>query len=184
MFLMPRHLLSMEAERRLEIERIAQLATYRTCVHARSMTLTGIALRAESSCALWRSSSRVRRRVLARLEDEMPVSSPRGTRTRLRLSGGSRPQPHVPQADLAGIAPLADHADELDEMLLEIALLSCDAIGSPVLAMYTRLYGACGLRVRDRTGDRRAARLRAIRSSSATAQVPASLVRPPTTFRR
>jgi hypothetical protein len=54
---------------------------------------------------------------------------------------------------MAGIAPLADHPDELDA-LLDTALHACEVMRSPLLAMYARLYGACGLRARDRTGDR------------------------------
>ncbi len=54
---------------------------------------------------------------------------------------------------LAGIAPLAGHADELDD-LLSTALLLCEELHSPVNAMYARIFGACGLRTRDRAGDR------------------------------
>ena len=48
-------------------------------------------------------------------------------------------------AYMAAIAPLADHADDLDA-LLATALEACEAMGSPVLAMYARVHGACGLR--------------------------------------
>ncbi|MCU1352063.1 MAG: hypothetical protein JWM05_1272, partial [Acidimicrobiales bacterium] len=53
---------------------------------------------------------------------------------------------------MAGIAPLADRPDEVDE-LLDTALAACEVMGSPLLGMYARLYGACGLRLRDRAGD-------------------------------
>jgi class 3 adenylate cyclase len=60
---------------------------------------------------------------------------------------------------MAGIAPLADHADDLDEHL-DTGLRLCEEMDSPLLAMYARLFGACGLRLRNRTGDRdRASRL-------------------------
>ena len=60
---------------------------------------------------------------------------------------------------MAAIAPLADRPDELDG-LLETALSNCERMRSPVLAMYARLFGACGLRLRDRLADRdRASRL-------------------------
>jgi hypothetical protein len=60
---------------------------------------------------------------------------------------------------MAAIAPLADRPDELDG-LLDTALRTCERMRSPVLAMYARLYGACGLRLRDRPADRdRASRL-------------------------
>ena len=60
---------------------------------------------------------------------------------------------------MAAIAPLAGHADELDA-LLDTALAQCEEMHSPILAMYARLFGACGLRTRNRPGDRdRAARL-------------------------
>jgi class 3 adenylate cyclase len=60
---------------------------------------------------------------------------------------------------MAAIAPLADRPDELDG-LLDTALRNCERMRSPVLAMYARLYGACGLRLRDRPADRdRASRL-------------------------
>ena len=63
------------------------------------------------------------------------------------------------EAYMAGIAPLAGHPDDVDE-LLDAALRACDMMGSPVLDMYARLYGACGLRLRNRAGDHdRAARL-------------------------
>lgn len=51
------------------------------------------------------------------------------------------------------IAPLAEHPDELDE-LLDTALGMCEEMASPLLAMYARLFGACGLRSRNRAGDR------------------------------
>jgi hypothetical protein len=60
---------------------------------------------------------------------------------------------------MAAIAPLADRPDELDR-LLDTALSNCERMRSPVLAMYARLFGACGLRLRDRLADRdRASRL-------------------------
>jgi hypothetical protein len=60
---------------------------------------------------------------------------------------------------MAAIAPLAGHPDAIDD-LVDTALRQCEEMQSPVLAMYARLHGACGLRTRDRTGDRdRAARL-------------------------
>ena len=60
---------------------------------------------------------------------------------------------------MAAIAPLADRPDELDG-LLDTALSNCERMRSPVLAMYARLFGACGLRLRDRLADRdRASRL-------------------------
>ena len=60
---------------------------------------------------------------------------------------------------LAAVAPLAGHADDLDP-LLETGLEICDEMHAPVLAMYARILGVCGLRVRDLSGDRdRAARL-------------------------
>jgi hypothetical protein len=57
------------------------------------------------------------------------------------------------EASLAAIAPLAGHADALDE-LLDTALDICDRTGATLSAMYTRLYGACGLRIRNGAGDR------------------------------
>jgi hypothetical protein len=54
---------------------------------------------------------------------------------------------------MAAIAPLADHADDLDG-LVDTGLRLCEEMRSPVLAMYARLFGACGLRVRNRAGDR------------------------------
>ena len=63
------------------------------------------------------------------------------------------------EASLAAIAPLAGHADELDERL-DTALDICDRTDATLNAMYARLYGACGLRIRDRAGDHeRAAQL-------------------------
>ncbi len=60
---------------------------------------------------------------------------------------------------MAAIAPLADHADDLDE-LLDTGLRLCEEMRSPLLAMYARLFGACGLRLRNRAVDRdRASRL-------------------------
>ena len=60
---------------------------------------------------------------------------------------------------MAAIAPLADHADDLDG-LVDTGLRLCEEMRSPVLAMYARLFGACGLRVRNRAGDHdRASRL-------------------------
>jgi class 3 adenylate cyclase len=59
---------------------------------------------------------------------------------------------------LAGIAPLAGHADELDD-LLDTGLRLCAEIGSPLNAMYARILGACGLRRRDGQGDRARATL-------------------------
>ena len=54
---------------------------------------------------------------------------------------------------LAGIAPLAGHADDLDG-LIEAGLAQCEEMRSPLLALYARLYGACGLSARNRAGDR------------------------------
>jgi class 3 adenylate cyclase len=54
---------------------------------------------------------------------------------------------------LAGIAPLAGYADELDG-LIEAALGQCEEMSSPLLALYARLYGACALCVRNGAGDR------------------------------
>jgi len=63
------------------------------------------------------------------------------------------------EAYLAALAPLAGHADDLDA-LLDTALRISDGINAPINAMYTRLFGACGLRTRNRSGDRdRAGRL-------------------------
>ena len=41
-------------------------------------------------------------------------------------------------AYMAGVVPLADHPDDVDE-LLETALGACDLMGSVVLDMYARL---------------------------------------------
>jgi class 3 adenylate cyclase len=54
---------------------------------------------------------------------------------------------------MAAIAPLADHPDDLDE-LVDTGLGVCDAMRAPLLAMYARLFSACGLRLRNRAGDR------------------------------
>jgi class 3 adenylate cyclase len=63
------------------------------------------------------------------------------------------------ESHLAAIAPLAGHADELDA-LLDTGLRICDEVNAPLNALYARLFGACGLRTRNRSGDRdRAARL-------------------------
>jgi hypothetical protein len=60
---------------------------------------------------------------------------------------------------MAAVAPLAGHADQVDA-LLHTALELADAMPSPPLQMYARVFGSCGLRLRDRDGDRdRAARL-------------------------
>jgi hypothetical protein len=60
---------------------------------------------------------------------------------------------------MAGIAPLAGYPDALDA-LLETGLRRCDEVNAPLNGMYARLSGACGLRTRNRLGDRdRAARL-------------------------
>jgi hypothetical protein len=60
---------------------------------------------------------------------------------------------------MAAIAPLAGYPDALDE-LLDTALRQSEETRSPLLAMYARLHGACGLRTRNRPGDRdRATRL-------------------------
>ena len=60
---------------------------------------------------------------------------------------------------LAGIAPLVGKSDELDG-LLDTALGISERVNNPISAMYARLYGACGLRTRNRAGDRdRAAQL-------------------------
>ena len=72
---------------------------------------------------------------------------------------GNIPWQGPTESFMAAIAPLAGHADELDA-LLDTGLGICDAIHSPLLAMYARILGACGLRTRNRTGDRaRSARL-------------------------
>jgi len=45
-------------------------------------------------------------------------------------------------------------------LLLDAGLTICDEIHAPLNGMYARIFGACGLRTRDRAGDRdRAARL-------------------------
>ncbi len=60
---------------------------------------------------------------------------------------------------MAGIAPLAGYPDALDA-LLETGLRRCDEVNASLNGMYARLSGACGLRTRNRLGDRdRAARL-------------------------
>ena len=54
---------------------------------------------------------------------------------------------------LAAIAPLAGHADDLDR-LLETALAATDETTMPLNALYARLFGACGLRIRGGPDDR------------------------------
>jgi class 3 adenylate cyclase len=54
---------------------------------------------------------------------------------------------------LAAIAPLAGHADDLDR-LLNTAITAVDETAMPVYALYARLWGACGLRIRGGPGDR------------------------------
>ena len=54
---------------------------------------------------------------------------------------------------MTAIAPLVGHADELDA-LLHAGLGMCEEMQSPVLSMYARILGACGLRTRNRSGDR------------------------------
>jgi class 3 adenylate cyclase len=62
-------------------------------------------------------------------------------------------------AYLAAAAPLAGHPDRVDEHL-ERALALCREMRAPINDMHARILGACGLRLRDRAGDRdRAARL-------------------------
>jgi sugar phosphate isomerase/epimerase len=63
------------------------------------------------------------------------------------------------EAYLAAAAPLAGHPDRVDEHL-ERALALCQEMRAPINEMHARVLGACGLRLRNRTGDRdRAARL-------------------------
>jgi hypothetical protein len=54
---------------------------------------------------------------------------------------------------LAAIAPLVGHADDLDP-LLGTALAAADETAMPLYALYARLWGACGLRIRGGTDDR------------------------------
>ena len=54
---------------------------------------------------------------------------------------------------LAAIAPLTGHADDVDR-LLEAALAAADEATMPLNALYARLFGACGLRIRGGSGDR------------------------------
>jgi hypothetical protein len=54
---------------------------------------------------------------------------------------------------LAAIAPLAGHADDLDE-LVETTVRYCDEMGAPIITMCASVFAACGLRLRDRPGDR------------------------------
>jgi class 3 adenylate cyclase len=57
------------------------------------------------------------------------------------------------EAALAAIAPLAGHADDLDP-LLATALAAADETMMPMYALYARLWGACGLRIRGGPDDR------------------------------
>jgi hypothetical protein len=60
---------------------------------------------------------------------------------------------------MAAVAAWCGHADDLDD-LIDTSLAITDATASPMYAMRNRIYCACGLRIRDRPGDRdRAARL-------------------------
>ncbi len=58
---------------------------------------------------------------------------------------------------LAAIAPLAGHPDALDA-LLETGLTICKEMNAPLNELYARIHGACGLRIRGRSGDRDHAR--------------------------
>ena len=58
---------------------------------------------------------------------------------------------------VAALSPLAGHPAELDS-LLETALVMCKEMRTPVNDLYARILGACGLRIRDRPGDRDRAR--------------------------
>jgi class 3 adenylate cyclase len=57
------------------------------------------------------------------------------------------------EAFMSAVAPLAGHTDDLDE-LLDTALDVCDRTNTTLSAMYACLCGACGLRIRNRAGDR------------------------------
>jgi hypothetical protein len=60
---------------------------------------------------------------------------------------------------MAAVAALCGHADDLDA-LVDTSLAMTDATASPMYAMRNRIHCACGLRIRNRPGDRdRAARL-------------------------
>jgi len=61
------------------------------------------------------------------------------------------------EVGMAAIAPLAGHAESLD-VHLNAGLERADTSGSPVLAMYARIFGACGLRIRGAEDDVRRAR--------------------------
>jgi class 3 adenylate cyclase len=54
---------------------------------------------------------------------------------------------------LAAIAPLAGHADDLDQ-LLATGLATADETTMPLYSLYARLWSACGLRIRGHPDDR------------------------------
>ena len=54
---------------------------------------------------------------------------------------------------LAAVAPLAGRPEAIEPLVAE-ALRICEEIGAPLNAVYARVFGACGLRIRGRAGDR------------------------------
>jgi hypothetical protein len=63
------------------------------------------------------------------------------------------------EISLAASAPLVGRGDDVDG-LLDTGLAQCEEMSSPLLSMYARLHGACGLCLRGRGTDRdRAAKL-------------------------